>query len=423
MKLFCGPDKAAIADASALQLVLYGQAASDQQASAGASVRYDMQRAGLLAEPRAWDFLSIALSTMTADAAVLRSSSSDGWTRELNLSIAVHEPDFWAGQASALQNALGFLTTDRWGLEFTGGGFIPDAATSPVLPDEDCIVLVSGGLDSLIGLIDRVELGFKPLVVSKTVRGDAEKQIEFAQRVGGGSRHLQLNDNCEVPVTDESSQRSRSMIFLAFGILSASTLGRYHAGGDVTLNVCENGFIALNPPLTGGRLGSLSTRTAHPEFLRRIQDIVSAAGLRVTIDNPYRLMTKGEMMKECTDQEVLHDEASRSTSCGRFQRYNYRHCGRCVPCQVRRGAFIAADHEDRTEYVFENLGQADLDHAGFDDVRSAAMALAQIDQEGVDSWIGTALTTPHLGDTTPYRSVIERGMRDIANLHRQYGVM
>jgi 7-cyano-7-deazaguanine synthase in queuosine biosynthesis len=422
MKLVCGPDTQIIADADALQLVLYGQAASAQQASAGASVRYDMQRAKLLAAPRAWDFLSIALSVMTADSAVLRSSSSDGWTREFELSIAVGDPEFWDAQSTDLEHALAFLTTDRWRIRFVPGGFVPNELPSPVLPDEDCIVLVSGGLDSLIGLIDRVELGYRPLVISKTVRGDAEKQSEFAQRAGGGARHLQLNDNCEVPVTAEASQRARSMIFLAFGILSASTLGRYHAGDYVTLNVCENGFIALNPPLTGARIGSLSTRTAHPAFLYRIQALVSAAGLRVTIENPYRLKTKGEMLKECRDQEILAAEASRSTSCGRFQRYNYRHCGRCIPCQVRRGAFIAATQEDRTEYVFEQLGKADTDHAAFDDVRSAAMALAQISEDGLDAWIGSALTVPHLGDATGLRSVIERGMEEIAALHHRYGV-
>ncbi|MCU1294173.1 MAG: hypothetical protein JWP08_3023 [Bryobacterales bacterium] len=420
MKLICGPDDAPIADNDALHVVLYGQR-KGEQASVGAAIRYNLHRERLSAAPLAWDFLSIALSAITADKASLRSSSADGWTREFDVQVAVGDPDFWNTQSSALQSAIAFLTTDRWTFSFVTGGLVPPAPAKLVLPDEDCVVLVSGGLDSLIGLIDRIELGFKPLVVSKTVRGDGDKQIDFAKSIGGGSKHLQLNDNCDVPYSQEASQRARSLLFLALGVLAASTLRRYHAGESVTLNVCENGFIALNPPLTGARIGSLSTRTAHPEFFHRIQSLISAANLRVTIENPYRLKTKGEMMRECRDQGVLNDEASRSTSCGRFQR-TYRHCGRCIPCQVRRGAFLASGHNDRTEYHYEKLGQSDQDHAGFDDVRSAAMAIAQIAEDGLDAWLGSALTTPNMTDGPTYRSVIDRGIAEIAALHQICGV-
>src|SRR3989442_11166273 len=97
-------------------------------------------------------------------------------------------------------------------------------------------------------------------------------------------------------------------------------LAQYHAGGTVTLHVCENGFIAINPPLTGSRLGSLSTRTAHPYFLAQFQNILKAAGLHVEIRTPYAAKTKGEMLKECADQPLLRVFAAGSTSCGRFPR-------------------------------------------------------------------------------------------------------
>jgi hypothetical protein len=63
---------------------------------------------------------------------------------------------------------------------------------------------------------------------------------------------------------NERSQRARSIIFFAYGVLAATALKRYHDGQPVTLYVCENGFIAINPSLTTARLGSLSTRTTHP---------------------------------------------------------------------------------------------------------------------------------------------------------------
>lgn len=423
MRLLCAPDGYPFpADDDALHVVLYGQPGRTDRGSAGAAARYDVLRAKLDASPRAWDFLSLALSVVTADLAGLRERSSDGWTREFDLSVAVSEPDFWATQAAALEKALAFLTTDRWQLRFVDGGTVPEAPQDSLYPDEDCVVLLSGGLDSLIGAIDRVEEGKKPLALSQIVRGDAEKQSDFASRIGGGLRHLQLNHNAGAPGTEEPSQRARSLGFIAFGALAGTTLARHHDGATVPLYLCENGFIALNPPLTGARVGSLSTRTAHPEFLDRIQEIFNSADLRISIENPYLHKTKGEMLLGCMDQDLLRQEASASTSCGRFQRYNYRHCGRCVPCQVRRAAFMAWGQPDETVYVYDDLGKKDGDHSAFDDVRSVAMALAQVYSDGLDTWISSALSMPRIGDVTPLRALIERGLYEMEKLHSAYGV-
>jgi hypothetical protein len=220
----------------------------------------------------------------------------------------------------------------------------------------------------------------------------------------------------------ETSQRARSLIFITFGVLVATTLRRYLDGDAVPLYVCENGFIAINPPLTGGRLGSLSTRTAHPEFLSRLQRILDAAGLRVTIENPYAAKTKGEMLRGCADQTLLKAEAVRSTSCGRFQRFNYRQCGRCVPCQVRRAAFIEWGIPDTTDYVYGPLGQNGDEYAAFDDVRSVAVALAAVASDGFDNWLGAALSSPAIHDRPTLKAMIQRGLNELKSLHQAYGV-
>jgi hypothetical protein len=212
------------------------------------------------------------------------------------------------------------------------------------------------------------------------------------------------------------------MAFIAYGLLVATSLGRWHAGDAVTLYISENGFISLNPPLTGARLGSLSTRTTHPVFLRSLQKLLDAAQLRVHMENPYQLKTKGEMLAGCADQVLLRSLATASTSCGRFGHYGYKHCGRCVPCQVRRAAFLAWGGADSTSYVFENLGTDDEEHAGFDDVRSAAMAIAEVQSEGLDAWLGNALSTVMLGDVAPLKSVVGRALAELAALHRLHGV-
>jgi 7-cyano-7-deazaguanine synthase in queuosine biosynthesis len=284
-----------------------------------------------------------------------------------------------------------FLTTDQWQLRFLPGGLRVPAPSGAKRPASDSVMLLSGGLDSLIGGIDLAAAGRRPFAVSQTVRGDAQKQNDFAAIIGGGLRHIQLNHNVQVPGASEDSQRGRSLVFIAFGVAVATALAAYARGETVPLFICENGFIAMNAPLTGIRLGSLSTRTAHPEYLGELQQVLDAAGLRVRLFNPYAAMTKGEMLIGCGDQPLLGRLASVSTSCGRFQRFNYRHCGRCVPCQVRRAAFLRWGHADATTYVYEPLGKDDAEHAQFDDVRAVALANAQVRSDGFDQWLGAAL--------------------------------
>ncbi len=427
MRLVCAPEGYAFQEDGALNVVLYGQPGAAEvgrsaRGSAGQAAKAEFLRARLEAAPRAWDFLSIALSVVTADLAGRRSGSPDGWTREFELTVAVADPAFWNTQASALERALKFLSTDRWRLSFVDGGLQPVPPRDAVRPLEDCVVLLSGGLDSLIGAIDLSTSGRKPLAVSHVVRGDKEKQESFAAAIGGGLRRLGLNHNASAPGVEEASQRARSLIFIAFGVLTATALKVYHEGGDAPLYMCENGFIAINPPLTGARLGSLSTRTAHPEFLNRIRDVLAAAGLRVPLINPYEHQTKGEMLRRCTDLATLKTYAAESASCGRFRVYNYKHCGRCVPCQVRRASFLAWGIPDTTQYVFEALGKNDGDHANFDDVRSVALAVAEVAADGLDAWLGPALAYPRMGDTAPLKTLVQNGLAELAALHKQYGV-
>jgi len=424
MKLICAPKGYGFKGRSGtLDIVLYSRADRQTRGSAGARIAEKITGSNLLPAPRAWDFLSWALAALACDFAGYRTASSDGWTRQLEVIVAVSDPTFWNGQRALINRLLGFLTTDVWKVDFVEGGFLPKAPKKPVLPSEDCVALLSGGLDSLIGNIDLVANGKKPLMVSQTVRGDAENQRAFAKAIGKGLRHLQINHNTDIPNPETPpSQRARSLIFIAYGILAATTLETYNSGSGVTLYVCENGFISINPPLTEMRLGSLSTRTAHPEFFKMIQQLLDNAGLHINVENPYQLKTKGEMLQDCVDKELLKMFACSTTSCGRFLQHGYKHCGRCVPCLVRRAAFRTASMSDTTKYVFKDLGRDDKDYAGFDDVRSVAMAVAYVQAEGLERWLGTALSTTLLGNVAALQSMVGRGLDELGSLLKFHGV-
>lgn len=372
----------------------------------------------------AWDFLSLALAAVAADTAGHRRSSPDGWTRQFDLTVAVADAASWNAQSTLIDSLLAFLTTDIWKVGFVDGGSLPARPGQPFYPPEDCVSLLSGGLDSFVGNVDLVAGGRSPLAVSHTVRGDAKKQSAFAREIGSGLRHLQMNHNVRVPLPEApASQRSRSLIFIAYGVLAATSLASYHRGARVTLYLSENGFISINPPLTPMRLGSLSTRTTHPVFLKRVQQLLDAAGLNVRLENPYQLSTKGEMLRGCRDQTLIATHATRTTSCGRYLQHGYEHCGRCVPCLVRRAAFLAAGTVDTTVYRFTDLGRDDSDYAGFDDVRAVAMAVEAVRLSGLETWLGSSLSTALLGDVSAIESMVGRGLNELGSLLTEHGVL
>lgn len=401
---------------------LYGQPSGDIEMSVGGAVLSTIRRKQLAPSAVAWDFLSIAMSAILVDAASLRAHSPDGWTRELTLEIPVTDPTRWSANAPALQAALSFLTTDVWTLRFSRGAPHFQPAKHPVVPENDCVALLSGGLDSLIGAIDLVSDGRRPYLVSQTVRGDRRAQEEFAAKVEV-SEHIQLNHNARTgQAVDEASQRARSLVFIAYGVLVASTLAATAEGRTIDLFVNENGFIAINPAMTPMRVGSLSTRPAHPLYFALLQQVFDAMDIRVRLSNPYKFQTKGEMLANCANQELLRQLARRSTSCGRYQRHGYTHCGRCIPCQVRRAAFLRWPQPDLTGYVFENLGAENEHCAGFDDVRSLAVARLVIAEEGLARWLGTALSSVPTDDKALTRDMLSRAMDELGALHDRYGV-
>jgi hypothetical protein len=263
----------------AMPVELFARPSNAHGLTAGASILHDVRRSNLKPSTRGWDFLTIALAAIVADAATLRRNSPDGWTRQIGLDLALTEPEVWQPHLSKLTSALRFLTTDIWSIEVTtkaGQAFTP--SRSAAVPEADCVALLSGGLDSLIGGIDLVNSGKKPFFVSQTVRGDAAKQLDFARRLEADLPRIQLNHNTNTAAIegpDETSQRVRSLIFIAYAVLVASAMTNSDRN-PVDIYVNENGFISINPPLTPMRVGSLSTRTAHPRFLWLLQQLLDA---------------------------------------------------------------------------------------------------------------------------------------------------
>lgn len=387
----------------------------------GTGVLRDVEIAGICPDVRTWDFTTFALAVSAADLAVPRASSADGWTRVIKLSVALVEPEPFTQLVPALQEMLRFLTGDFWHLSFEVGGTPAPASTAPKSFDADCVSLLSGGVDSLVGAIDLTHQGRRPLFVSQMAKGDSDTQVRYAKKLGAADRHLQWNHNIRVVHSTERSTRGRSIVFFAFAALGASALAVKHQ--PVTVFVPENGFISLNIPLNAGRAGSLSTKTTHPVFLERLQGVWNALGLQAELVRLYAFKTKGELMAECLDQTMLTELIGESTSCGRFGYYNYTHCGRCVPCLVRRASFLQAGLPDTTKkYHFAKLDTAGR-KKGANDIGAVAAAVLRKEMLGVRRLTSGQLSFASPADRAKYEGVVARGLSELGALLRQEKVL
>lgn len=338
----------------------------------GRAIR-DLARLGLNPSEVGVDMLVLAAHVHAADTRISRASESqEGWTREIRLIVPVSEPERWSAAATIFVRMLNFLTGDRWSLAFRPRPR-PFATIAPkrdtkLMPHRfDDLALFSGGLDSLIGAIDMLERGRTPLFVSHAGEGaTSDAQAETFDALSD-HYHDRAFDRLRLWMTfpkglvrgsaNEDTTRGRSFLFFALGIFVSSSMS-----APFTLNVPENGLIAVNVPLDPLRLGALSTRTTHPFYIARWNDVLQMLGLNGRVANPYWDKTKGEMVAGCLNPELLRPLIPATLSCasptkGRWRGIATQHCGYCLPCLIRRAALLAGlgSHPDPTSYTLSNL--------------------------------------------------------------------
>jgi len=176
----------------------------------------------------------------------------------------------------------------------------------------------------------------------------------------------------------------------------------------------------MNIPLGPMRIGSLSTKTTHPIYMAGLQSMWDTLGINAKLIQPYRFKTKGEMLNECLNKDILMRLLAESTSCGKYQRYNLTHCGLCVPCLVRRAVFLKADIVDTTNkgYYFENIA-----HVDSRDVSSVASTYLQYNSKGIKSLTGGHLLFAPLSEREQYENVIACGLDELGALLKKQGVI
>jgi hypothetical protein len=321
----------------------------------------------------ALDLMVTAAQVYAADTRISRATESeDAWTREIRVVVPVSDVSRWNAAVRVLERMLNFLTGDRWTIQFRPR----PARFAQIVPQADLIVppftgvsLFSGGLDSLIGAIDQLEAKRVPLLVShageQAVSKAQDDCFEVLKKHYANLPFERLRTWMAFPknfvhnVGSEESTRGRSFLFFALGVFAGAGLRQHFV-----MHAPENGLIALNVPLDTLRLGALSTRTTHPFYIARWNELLDVLGIPGRIENPYWNKTKGEMVSACSNPSLLKSIVSSTLSCasptkGRWQGHGTQHCGYCLPCLIRRASLAAIG--DPTTYTVSNLRAKEWD--------------------------------------------------------------
>lgn len=393
----------------------------------GNDILQRLARKGLYPTPSAVDLLQLAIAAYSADLRVPRAKAPDRWTRDLQLYLPVVDPSKWERARETLIRFLAFLTGDRWELHFRprsapeprADGVAPSTSTPTV------VSLFSGGLDSFAGAVDLLEQHPLVALVGHYADGRASQaQINARAHLEGSYEDQTWLFRFWVQPPSfpeggrEPTQRSRSILFLALGTLTADAIGT-----GTPLVVPENGYISLNVPLTPARTGSLSTRTTHPYLMALYRELLAELGLTVPIEMPYQFATKGEMLRNSRNPVVLQAGAHWTLSCAHPGVGRYaggrpdQHCGYCVPCIIRRASLKAAGVID-TDY-FRNIltDPPTPDSERGRDLRAFLMATARLRGAPPYRFFFDVLHTGPLSqrpdEVQQYAAVYQRGVDEV----------
>ncbi|WP_261558203.1 7-cyano-7-deazaguanine synthase [Frankia tisae] len=307
------------------------------------------------------DLLDIATDAFLKDREQRRGRVGEpSWHRSLTLMLRVRCLDLWTSVAvrDALIALLEWLTGDDWHLTFDGtrpDNVHHDGQIRLPLDDHvDDVVLFSGGLDATAGIAHLLASGRYVMaigVVTNTAMiGYQRKVVRALRRDGAGRVDYRPISLASLRTTDqdESTRRTRGLVFLAAGVAAAV------AAGHDRLLMLENGIGAINLPYTAAQWGAMTSRAAHPRTLVLMGELLKLVLERpVEVANPHIGQTKGQMVQALP--EWAGDSCASSESCdnaaagrGRLE----RRCGECTSCLLRRVSFAAADrsHWDLRPY-------------------------------------------------------------------------
>ena len=307
---------------------------------------------------RAADLVKIASYAYSADQSVSRGGEADvygrKWHRQMRLAIRVSDPRFWKRRSTstALQSALDFVSDDTWEFHFTKAKAEQSQLTLQLPEDElhsdpDCVVLFSGGADSLGAAVEAIQSGRRPLLVShRTSPATDSRRHRLVQELRQRYPEWSLPEigawiHRRGKEASERTQRTRSFLFASLAGACAHHLGIR----EVVL--ADNGVVSLNLPINRQFSGALATRSTHPKFIRLFNELLGEVfDDPPQVRNPLWNRTRVEALRilvESGNGDLLEE----TISCSRARGLPGAtpQCGYCSQCVDRRFGSISAGIE------------------------------------------------------------------------------
>ncbi len=333
------------------------------------------------------DLLEIASYIFAADRNIKRGTNKDveyqSWARCLHFYIKVRDFDFWNQDAvkNDLIASLKFVSGDYdYDFSFQKGHSTPpeglfDNEQFSADPAENAkVVLFSGGLDSLSGIVELLEKTDSKLCLVSHQSGQpgtkkTQDTLFKALQRDYPKRCSRYPFRCSLtgPRAVEESQRTRSFLYcsIAFAVSHIFELDRFY--------VYENGITSLNFAKRQDLINARASRTTHPKTIGLFSKFFSH--LRegnFIIEHPFLFNTKTDVLqklKENGRQEYIDSAVSCSKTFKKDwdadpNEYNSQaiQCGGCSQCIDRRFAAYASDtidndgsHLYKTDFVKHKL--------------------------------------------------------------------
>lgn len=314
--------------------------------------------------PRILDLLQLAAYVYCADRLINRgertSVNNESWARTIEFHLPVIDIDFWSNTALqvALSECLQFMTGDR-----KYSFFFEKANLSPLIPkakqlslfsdevsfvenvDSADVMLLSGGLDSLAGAIERLNDHRKQKLITVNHKGNNSVKktqrtvIEYLQTRYEKRIHPYGFEchNKKIIGSVEETQRTRMFLFsaIAYAICECFDKQQFY--------VYENGITSINLPSQGDVINARASRTTHPKTIGLVKKFLRYFNGNFDILTPYSSKTKEDVFnifKKYDEKDILSSSVSCSST--RKQPGVTNHCGCCSQCIDRRFAAYAA---------------------------------------------------------------------------------
>ena len=318
-----------------------------------------VSRMGRQVPAMAEDLIYLATYCVAADQLIDRGTNDidvhrTKWRRRLMLAIPVSDPGLWNQEAvkRALEQVLYFATEDTWSFEFVQRPpmrslqlRINELDDRAMMGSPDCVVLFSGGTDSLCATVDSIgTYGMRPVVVSHRAANQIHKwQMDLMQHLRQvfpqwHLPHMSFTMHRRGGRDSDPSQRTRPFLFAALGTAIAVSLGIDR------VVLADNGYVSVNPQISKELAGTLASRGTHPTLIRlltRLNETIFDTPIRV--ENPLALKTRAEALTTLKEHNCAHLLAMTHTCSKHRNRPRHQpHCGYCSQCVDRRFAALAA---------------------------------------------------------------------------------